>query len=72
MAQLKIYIDHTGITRIFVDEERINLISRLDIKIDGDDPLPIVNISLPNTDSGRRNASILAKIPYVDVDYTDT
>jgi hypothetical protein len=71
MAQLKVYIDHTGITRIFVDDERVDLIAKLDIRIHGDDPLPSVSISLPNTDSGRRNAAILAKIPYVDVDYVE-
>lgn len=71
MAQLKIYIDHTGVTRVFVDDERIGLINKLSIEASGDEPLPSVNIVLPNTDSGRRDASILMRIPYVDVDYTD-
>jgi hypothetical protein len=71
MSMLKIYIDHTGITRVFVDNDQVGPISKLSVKIDGDDPLPTVSISIPNVESGRLSASVLSKIPYVDIEYVD-
>lgn len=69
MAQLKIYVDHTGVTRVFVDDERISPISMLEVKINQDDPLPIVNITFPSVEVAGSSPAILAKIPYVMVDY---